>query len=195
MELSTIIEWSIVALVLLALIYTMIVIKEESTSYLENAKEFHFSGIKLWVPSWWKQVKDTPDSIIFERANARYEWRATLNVYDWTKKDQEIEQTLIEWLQQKEVLFDEVNSVIHNPSDYKNNEQVQSGEWEIVRVEGTATQSHTERIYLDTYLIRDKHREKQYFCESQSSILNGLIEGPYFEAMMNRAQKTFEEKT
>lgn len=190
MEFSSIIEWSVVALILLALVYTMIVIKEEPKSYLENAKALNFSGLKLLVPSWWTQTKDSPEEIRFERTDTRYDWHAGLYVFDWVNQEQDIEQALIEWLQNKDVLFDEVNSVIHNPSDYKDNEYVQSGEWEIVRLEGTATQSQTERVYLDTYLIRDKLHQKQYFCESRSSVLNGIIEGPYFEAMMNRAQRT-----
>lgn len=189
MEISSIIEWSIVALILLALVYTMIVIKEEPQSYRENAREFNFAGLKLLVPSWWTQTQDSPEQVSFKRTDTRYEWQATLSVYDWVDREQSIEQALIEWLHKKQVLFDELNSVIHNPSDYKDNKHVQSGEWEIVRLEGTATQSQTQRIYLDTYLIRDKLHQKQYFCESQSSVLNGLIEGPYFEAMMNRAQR------
>lgn len=190
MEFSSVIEWSVVALFFIALIYTMIVIKEEPKSYAENAREINFAGLTLWIPSWWTQTLTTPERIQFERADTRYEWRATLSVYDWETKDTEIEKALIEWLQNKDVLFDEMNSVIHNPSDYQNHEHVQSGEWEIVRLEGTATQSKTQRIYLDTYLIRDKVQKKQYFCESKSSVLNGIIEGPYFEAMMNRAQRS-----
>lgn len=190
MELSSLVEWSVVALIFAVLIYTMIVIKEESKSYLENAREVDFAGLHLLTPSWWTQTLSSSEQMQFERTDTRYEWRASLYVYDWKTKDTEIEKDLIEWLHEKEVLFDEINSVIHKPSDYKKHELVQSGEWEIVRVEGTATQSQTQRIYLDTYLIRDKVQEKKYFCESRSSVLNGLIEGPYFEAMMNKAQRS-----
>jgi hypothetical protein len=189
MNYSLIIEWSIVVLLLLALVYTMIVIKEEPRSYLENAKHLQFAGLQLLVPSWWTQTLNTTESISFERTDTNYEWKATLSVFDWTQQDQDIEKALIEWLHAKEVLFDEINSVIHNPSDYKDHESVQSGEWEIVRLEGTATQAETKRIYLDTYLIRDKINKKEYYCESRSSVLNGIIEGPYFEAMMNRAKQ------
>lgn len=190
MELSSLVEWSVVAFIFAILIYTMIVIKEEPKSYLENAREVNFAGLHLNTPSWWTQTLNSSEQMQFERTDTSYEWRASFYVYDWIIKDTEIEKDLIQWLHEKEVLFDEVNSVIHNPSDYQDHELVQSGEWEIVRVEGTATQSQIQRIYLDTYLIRDKVQGRKYFCESRSSVLNGIIEGPYFEAMMNQARRS-----
>lgn len=188
METKLIIEWSIFAAVIIALIYTMIVIKEEKRSYQENARPVQFHALKLLVPSWWTQTLNEKDKICFERTDTRYEWKATLSLKPM-QTDRTVEESLLEWLKEKDVLFDEQNSVIHNPESFHRHPCVESGEWEIVRLEGTATQAQIERVYLDTYLIRDKKEGLHYFCESRSSVLNGLIEGPYFEEMMNNVEK------
>ena len=54
----------------------------------------------------------------------------------------------------------------------------------MVRLEGTATADRAERLYYDAFLIRNLKTGSFLYAESKSSILNGLVEGPYFEAVM-----------
>ena len=56
----------------------------------------------------------------------------------------------------------------------------------MVRLEGTATQEQTERLYYDAFLVREIKSGHYLYAESKSSILNGLVEGPYFEEVMLR---------
>jgi hypothetical protein len=52
---------------------------------------------------------------------------------------------------------------------------------EIVRVEGKASQNVVDRIYYDIYIMRALNDQGYFIFESWSSVLNGLVEGPYFE--------------
>lgn len=190
METRLIIEWGILALVILGLIYTLIVIKEEKQSYRETAVPFSFKKLNLLLPSWWSQTLKEENQVCFERTDTRYDWKATLSYLPFEQSDlPSIEESFLSLVQARELLFDEINSVIHTPTDFSDHPQVKNGVWEIVRLEGTATQRMMDRLYYDAYLIRDHEDKAHYFCESRSSVLNGLVEGPYFEEMMNTAKR------
>lgn len=193
METKQIIEWGLLALFFLGLIYTMIVIREEKQSYQDSAVAFTFKKLQLLLPSWWTKTSEQEDQVCFERTDTRYDWKATLNYLPFGPEElndlPSIEESFLAIIKNKELLFDEVNSVVHTPSDFSEHPLVVSGEWEIVRLEGTASEKMIERLYYDAYMIRDHGDKAHYFCESRSSVLNGLVEGPYFEEMMNKAQK------
>ena len=55
-----------------------------------------------------------------------------------------------------------------------------------LRVEGKATEKVINRLYLDIYLFQ--YKEDAYFFISRSSVLNGIVEGPFFEEMIYLAQ-------
>ena len=83
-------------------------------------------------------------------------------------------------IKEKEILFDEVGSVIHNiPFPQFDKPSLQTA-----RVEGMATQFGTERIYYDAFIVLDRKAGGYLLCESRSSILNGMVEGPYFEEVI-----------
>jgi hypothetical protein len=189
MQTSYIIEWTFFFLVLLAIAYTMVVIKEEMTSYKENALDFPFHQFLFKFPSWWGKTHQSPNKISFERTDTRYEWMATFE-YLKAKDNLSTEEQMVELIKQKSILFDPDTSIIKNPSDFKEHPGVLSGRFEIVRVEGTATQDETDRIYLDSFLVKDLKDKSLLWATSLSSILNGLVEGPYFEEVM----LSFEEK-
>jgi hypothetical protein len=48
-------------------------------------------------------------------------------------------------------------------------------------VEGKASQNVVDRIYYDIYIMRALNDDGYFIFESWSSVLNGLVEGPYFE--------------
>lgn len=56
---------------------------------------------------------------------------------------------------------------------------------EVIRVEGKASQNVIKRIYYDIYLMRAQDDKGYFIFESWSSVLNGLVEGPYFEESLS----------
>lgn len=176
-------DWLLLFLFLAALIYTLIVIKEEKKSFTENTIRKEFGNFIFLIPSWWGIVEDEADILRYQRLDTRYEWEAKFLLIDF-EEEQTIEDQFKEKITELKVLFDTDSSVIMNPSDFKNHPQVLSKRFSIVRIEGTATQDETLRRYLDAFLLRDHKTKKALFATSLSSVLNGLVEGPYFEEVL-----------
>lgn len=179
-------EWIAFFLLMGLGIYTMRVIKNEKKNYLENAQDILFKEFKLITPRWWSVVDSgSEEELLFKRLDTRYEWEAR---FIWcTIPDQKnIIELFKEKIHARNILFDEENSVIHNPSDFREKDLIKSGLYEMVRLEGTATEDRSERLYYDAFLIRNLKSGQYMYAESKSSILNGLVEGPYFEEVMLR---------
>lgn len=184
-NLTLALQWLFFFLLMGLGVYTMKVIKNEKRNYLENAQEVDFKNFKLLTPRWWTLINSTENEIVFKRTDTRYDWEAR---FIWNEEVSPL--NLIELFQSKiharEILFDEESSVIHNPSDFKDKDLIKSGRFEMVRLEGTATAERMERLYYDAFLIREIESGHYLYAESKSSILNGLVEGPYFEEVMLR---------
>lgn len=181
-------EW-LVFFVLMGLgVYTMRVIKNEKKTYIENARIIVFKNFKLYTPNWWTQMPETSaDEISFKRTDTRYDWEARFMWFqDQSGKD--IIELFKDKIHERHILFDEENSIIHNPSDFTEKDLIKSGEYEMLRLEGTATADRAERLYYDAFLIRRISTGHFLYAESKSSILNGLVEGPYFEEVMLRLE-------
>lgn len=172
-------------------VYTMWVIKNEKKTYLKNAREVHFKKFKLFVPRWWGEIPAGENELIFKRLDTRYDWEAHF-IWFSEESPEKLQEDLIELFKSKiherKILFDEETSIIYNPSDFREGALVGSGRYEMVRLEGTATQDRQERLYYDAFLIREKETGEYLYAESRSSILNGLVEGPYFEEVMVRLE-------
>lgn len=179
-------EWLAFFLLMALGIYTMRVIKNEKKNYLENSQDIIFKNFKLVTPRWWSLV-DTGDEnqILFKRLDTRYDWEARF-IWNEASSDKDIIELFKEKIHERHILFDEENSVIHNPSDFREKDLIKSGLYEMVRLEGTATADRAERLYYDAFLIRHLQTGHYMYAESKSSILNGLVEGPYFEEVMLR---------
>ena len=181
---SNILEWSILIFMLLGLFYGAIAIKNEKRVFLQNLKTFHIKQFKLKIPSWWGLEKDTvsPTKSSFIRKDTRYDWRASFEWFNLEDKDKDLSgrDLFIEIIKSKEIFFDEVGSVIHTrPFPQFDRPHLQTA-----RVEGMATQFGTERIYYDAFIVLDKRVNGYLLCESRSSVLNGMVEGPYFEEVI-----------
>lgn len=190
MDTKLIIEWSIFALIFLALIYTMIVIKEEKSSFKESATLKVFQGFQLMIPSWWGLKEESSTKLCYERLDTRYDWIANFEWFDSYDESQSIKEHFVSLTQNLQLIFDEDSSAILMPSDFRNQIDVMNKRIDCVRVEGMATQYGTERKYVDLFLLRDLERKGFLFCTSISSILNGLVEGPYFEEVILNIKKT-----
>lgn len=183
-------EWLAFFLLMALGVYTMRVIKNEKKNYLENAQEIVFKNFKLITPRWWSLVDSgSENEILFKRLDTRYDWEARF-IWNEQNSDKNIIELFKEKIHERHILFDEENSVIHNPSDFREKDLIKSGRYEMVRLEGTATADRAERLYYDAFLIRDTNNGKYMYAESKSSILNGLVEGPYFEEVMLRLALT-----
>lgn len=181
-------EWMVFFILMGLGVYTMRVIKNEKNTYINNARIVVFKNFTLYTPNWWTQIETGNDNeISFKRTDTRYDWEARFMWFS-APTDKDIQQLFIDKIHERRILFDEENSVIHNPSDFKDKELIASGKYEMLRLEGTATADRSERLYYDAFLIREIANGDYLYAESKSSILNGLVEGPYFEEVMLRLE-------
>lgn len=177
-----IIEWGAVALFIGILIYTMIVVKEEKTAFKESAIPDDWDRYRFHRPSWWTDVSEKREELLkYERTDTRYEWWCEFWVSPKDNKEMILAERMVEFLQEKQLEFDEVNSAILNVQDFQSHQLVKSGMAEMIRIEGTCTEKGIHRRYIDVFLVNDKKNDQFLWCFSMSSVLNGLVEGPYFE--------------
>ena len=182
-------EWLAFFLLMALGVYTMRVIKNEKRNYLENAQEVIFKNFKLLTPRWWSLIpNESENEICFKRLDTRYDWEARF-IWSTERSDLDLIELFKEKIHAKRILFDEETSIIHNPSDFVDRPLIKSGKYEMVRLEGTATADRAERLYYDAFLIRNIDQGHYLYAESKSSILNGLVEGPYFEEVMMRLEE------
>ena len=181
-------EWMSLILLIGLGVYTMWIIKNEKKAYIKNARIFNFKHFKLLTPSWWEEIPtNLENEISFKRIDGRYDWEARF-FWNPLPENTDLFELFKKQVQTRKIRFDEGNSIIYNPTDFSAGELMASGRFEIVRLEGTATTDSEDRLYYDAFLIREKENGSFLYAESKSSVLNGLIEGPYFEEVMMRIE-------
>lgn len=176
-------EWLIVFGMMVFLVYTAVVIKEERQSYLDSSHPTPLKGFTFLIPSWWGLIKQSERELSYERQDTRYEWHASFNWNDGIPENS-IEEQFVDKMKEMKLEFDPDTSIIKNPSDFKDHPAMKKAQVEIVRMEGTATQNGIDRKYMDCFLIRDFEKKGCLWAISESSVLNGAVEGPYFEEVM-----------
>ncbi|MDD4976629.1 MAG: hypothetical protein PHY93_19895 [Bacteriovorax sp.] len=188
MTLRLVFEWLSLILLIGLGVYTMWVIKNEQKAYIKNARVVVFKQFKLFTPTWWGEIPtNSEDELCFKRLDTRYDWEARF-IWNSTGVHQDLIELFKEHIHQRKILFDEETSIIYNPTDFRDSKLITSGLYEMVRLEGTATADRQDRLYYDAFLIREIKSGRFLYAESKSSILNGLVEGPYFEAVMTRLE-------
>lgn len=158
----------------------MKIIGEEKSTFKDESYEVQFGGLSFMIPNWWSIVEQSPTQLRFERTDTRYDWYAL-----YTYLPEHAGKTLPELLEEKfnqeliefdmDVVFETDSRVLFRDSEIQEHFQ------EIIRVEGKASQNTVDRIYYDIYLMRAQNDSGYFLFESKSSVLNGLVEGPYFE--------------
>ncbi|MBH49092.1 MAG: hypothetical protein CME71_13070 [Halobacteriovorax sp.] len=179
------IAWTLILSFLIGLMYAMRAIKKEKDVFIENPTLVEFGPYILKTPGWWSITSTTDSSIRFERTDTRYDWYAEFFLSDLTHESDVIEE-FKEEIHKRSLLFDEDAGVIHQPLSMKKEALEHS---DIARVEGTATQNGIERVYFDAMLAFDRDLNKRIWAESKSSVLNGLVEGPYFEYVIQNLKR------
>lgn len=180
------IAWSTLLLLLFGLAYAMHAIKKEKEIFIENAKEVEFGPYILSVPGWWTLTHRSDEQLRFERTDTRYDWFAIFNMSELNPSDLSIVEEFTNEIHERKLLFDADAGVIHEPASMKQHALENA---EVARVEGTATQNGIERVYYDAMLARDNELHKRIWAESKSSVLNGLVEGPYFEYVIQNIKR------
>ena len=172
--------WSILVLILISLTYAALKIKNEPDDYLKKSTIFSFQNFNLRIPGWWTLTINENNLIRFERTDTRYDWYAEFSSLETNQPSREILEKMIKKISIEfdEVLEPEEIEIINGDSKIK-----------IYRREGMSTISGIERAYFDLFVARNKFG-KTLIGKSHSSILNGCVEGPYFEEVINRLTST-----
>lgn len=158
-------QWMVLALGILLLAYTMIVVKEERQSYLDSAKIFTLQGFDLLIPSWWKKVDNSGDKLTFCGPRGEEQWTALFVAQGGGPSN--LKDKLVKKIASKNIVMDSDHSL------------TTGSHW--VKVEGTATENGDTRLYLSTCIVYDTTGEKYLYVEGRSPVLDGMVEGPYFE--------------
>jgi hypothetical protein len=173
-------EWLILILILGGLIYTLFIIGEEKSTFKDESYEMSFDRLKLRIPTWWTLTSTTDHKVRFERTDTRYDWFASFE-YIPQSQDRDLPKILENKLNQEDIEFDKDVQFETDSRVLFRDSKVQEYFQEVIRVEGTASQNVVDRIYYDIYIVRGLGDSGHFIFESRSSVLNGLVEGPYFE--------------
>jgi hypothetical protein len=179
------------ALFCILLLYLAYVIKREKSAYLEKGNELDFWGLRFLIPGWWTPepypILPETKEISFKRTDTHYDWSAKLEWFEGMDETLNLENYFVQLLKDAELLFDEQTSIVHEHDLFLDPELNDKTKYECLRIEGTATQYGTERLYLDKFMMRRVQKKSEILIgESISSILNGCVEGPYFDEMIKR---------
>ena len=177
-------DWFILFALLGGAVYTLKIIGQEKSSFKEDSYEVQFGDLKLMIPNWWSLTEQSQTQLKFERTDTRYDWYACFRFFpDHQGKDLPL--LLEEKLNQEKIEFD-LDVVFETDSRVLFRDDKIQGEFqEVIRVEGKAAQDVVDRIYYDIYLVRRMSDQGYFIFESRSSVLNGLVEGPYFEESLS----------
>ena len=177
-------DWLILLGILGLSLYILRSVGEESSSFKQDSYSVRFGALSLTIPNWWTITGQTESRIVFERTDTRYDWYARFEYFPDHQNlplDKILENKLnLEKLEfDQDVVFETDSRVLFRDSEIQNHFQ------EVIRVEGKASQDVIERTYYDVYIMRGLDDQGYFIFESRSSILNGLVEGPYFEESLS----------
>ncbi len=173
-------EWLTLLALLGGAFYTLKVIGEEKSTFKDESYEVEFGDFRLMIPNWWTITEQKTHELRFERTDTRYDWYALFTYID-NHEGKDLPKLLEEKLNLEKIEFD-MDVVFETDSRVLfRDSEVQREFQEVIRVEGQGSQNVVDRIYYDIYLMRRLEDPGYFIFESRSSVLNGLVEGPYFE--------------
>lgn len=178
-------DWLALSAFMALSLYVLRSIRQESSEYLDESYEVQFGELSLPIPQWWTIVRQENQLIEFARTDTHYSWYAR---FEFISSDSQtpLTEILHSKIEADEIDYDPQDVMIETDSRHLfKDPKTQSYFSEVIRVEGKASQKIEERIYLDLYLFRHKEENGHYVCESRSSVLNGGIEGPFFEECLS----------
>lgn len=184
-------SWVVVISIIIALIYTSIVITKEKSRFDEEGKWKIFKNLQMFIPSWWSLKFSNDQSMIFHRSDTHYDWFFEVSLVNLKT----IEEAKSEFLKLNQIVLDLDVALISNQKNHLFiNQDILNQIMNFYRIESTGTEKQEDRIYLDATWIEIANGNIFQFI-SKSSVLNGGIEGPYAEEVLKRLsfslQKTF----
>jgi hypothetical protein len=182
--LNHILDWVILLALLVGAWYTMRIIGQEKSSFKEDSYEVQFEDLLLMIPNWWTITEQTDHSITFKRTDTRYDWYANY-IYIMSDEGKDLPLLLEEKLNTEKLEFDEDVVFETDSRVLFRDSEMQREFQEVIRVEGKASANVVDRVYYDIYLMKRLDRPGYFIFESKSSVLNGLVEGPYFEESLS----------
>jgi hypothetical protein len=165
-------------------LYTMRVIGREKSSFKQDSYEVRFEDLALMIPNWWTLTQQSSSQLKFERTDTRYDWYA-LFAYFMDDEHKDLPQLLEDKLNLEKIEFDSDVVFETDSRVLFRDSEVQEQFQEVIRVEGKATQNVVDRIYYDLFLMKRLGGKGYFLFESRSSVLNGSVEGPYFEESLS----------
>ena len=177
-------DWFLLLTLVGAAFYTLKIIGQEKSSFRQECYLVQFGRLSLMIPDWWTITRQETNCLKFERTDTRYEWHA-LYQYFPDHENKTLPQLLEEKLNLEEIEFDSDVVFQTDSRVLFRDERVQEHFQEVIRVEGKGTQRIVDRIYYDIYLMRGLNDGGYFIFESWSSVLNGMLEGPYFEESLS----------
>jgi hypothetical protein len=185
-------EWLLLIGLIGAAIYTLKIIGQEKSSFKDESYLVEFDQLSLMIPQWWSITKQDQGLIRFERTDTRYDWFAQYQYFP-DHQGKSVPQLLEEKLNLEGIEFD-MDVVFETDSRVLfRDEKIQEYFQEITRVEGKGSKNVVDRIYYDIYITKGLNDSGYFIFESMSSVLNGLVEGPYFEESLS--ELSFIHKT
>ena len=176
--------WTVLALFLALLLVTATVVKTEKSRYLKQARARVFCGHRLLIPPWWTVIEESPTLLRFERTDTHYHWIARFQKRP-CPPHLSAQQAAERECQRAEVEFDP--DIVEKTADARfivDSKCRQKLAGRSLRLEGTARQFQHKRCYLDLLVIKEENAPHYLSFYSWSSVLNGLIEGPYFDEVL-----------
>ncbi|MDH4469182.1 MAG: hypothetical protein QE271_14070 [Bacteriovoracaceae bacterium] len=183
-------EWSTLVLFLLFLFYAAKKILQEKTSFVQDSVLCDWNQLFLQIAKWWTPLIQNKEEMKFYRSDTHYDWEAQFilikeNIHQFSK----LEDYFLHWIDDQKLLFDEHESILSiQATDLFQDQALTEHIGEFLRMEGTATKNQIERLYVDIVLLRLKNETKIYRFTSISSVLNGSLEGPFFEETLKLAK-------
>lgn len=162
----------------------MKIIGEEKSTFKDDSYEVQFGKLSFTIANWWTIVEQSPELLRFERTDTRYDWYAIFR-YIPDHQNKTLPQLLEEKLDLEKIEFDEDVVFETDSRVIFRDSKIQEYFQEIIRVEGKGSQNVIDRIYYDIVITRAQDDAGYFIFESWSSVLNGSLEGPYFEESLS----------
>ena len=178
-------SWLILCSLIIALLYTALVVKNERSRYLKQGQWTVFGDYQLLIPPWWTPTLHSPQALSYARTDYPSDWHA-----HFERKPCDPILTAPRYCSSR---MHPPPSTIRPPvsGNYRRMPALCStpkiaSHWPPppCASSGPAGQFSTQRCHLDLLVIKHRHCPYYDLFYSWSSILYGLMEGPYFDEVL-----------
>lgn len=183
-NINQIFEWTIVLILIIFLLYISYKIKNEFKNYSKNKKLIKLKHFNFFVPSWWEPVKDK-NKIKFRSKSSQEIWYSSVEVIQSEYNGLKPENMLEKQIEKIHIIFDHDHITYKNKLPGNNSNLKENHKLNFILKEGTGTENESRRIYLQIAIVQHKEEPNYYLItENLSPVLEGGIEGPYFEELI-----------